>query len=157
MVLNRSKNTFSGTIFGLVLKATQILFPFFIRTFFIYTIGIEYLGLNGLFSSVLQLLNLAELGVSSALIFSMYKPIANNDEDKICALIKLYKNYYRIIGFIVLMIGIMLMPFLSFFVSGDVPPDINIRVIYLMSLCSTVISYFCVLHLSLSSIADRSS
>lgn len=58
----------------------------------IYLMGVEYLGLNSLFTSILQVLNLAELGVGSAMVYSMYKPIAENDKSTICALLKLYKN-----------------------------------------------------------------
>ena len=64
------------------------------RTAMIYLMGVEYLGLNSLFTSILQVLNLAELGVGSAMVYSMYKPIAENDKSTICALLKLYKKYY---------------------------------------------------------------
>lgn len=63
-------------------KSYALLAPFITRTLFIYTLGIEYLGLNGLFGSVLSVLNLAELGVGNAMIFSMYKAIAEDDEKK---------------------------------------------------------------------------
>ncbi len=142
MVINKTKNAISGTLFGIILKLIQIVFPFAIRTIFIKTLGVEYLGLNSLFTSILQVLNLAELGVSSALVFSMYKPIAEDDSETICALMNLYKKYYRIIGLVVLIAGLCVLPFLGFLISGDVPQDINLYIIYLMSLAATVLSYW---------------
>ena len=73
--------------------------------------GVEYVGLNSLFTSVLQVLNLAELGVGSAMVFSMYEPVSKNDSVTICALMKLYKIYYRIIGFVILVVGIIIMQY----------------------------------------------
>ena len=94
---SRTKNASRNIFFGVILKAYQILVPFFIRTAMIYLMGVEYLGLNSLFTSILQVLNLAELGVGSAMIYCMYRPIAENNGLKICSLLKLYKIYYRII------------------------------------------------------------
>ncbi|MBR4329805.1 MAG: polysaccharide biosynthesis protein, partial [Candidatus Riflebacteria bacterium] len=84
------------------------------------------MGLNSLFTSVLQVLNLTELGVSSALVYSMYKPIAEDNKEKICQLMNLYKYYYRIIGFIILCIGLILLPFIPNLIHGNIPSDINI-------------------------------
>lgn len=142
MQIDRKKNAVSGTFWGSIQKLITIFFPFITRTAFIYTLGVEYLGLSSLFSSILQVLNLAELGVSSALVFSMYKPIAEDDSYTICALMKLYKICYRVIGLIILAIGLVLTPFIPHLISGEVPADINIYIIYLMNLGSTVLSYW---------------
>ena len=88
MQKGRVKNVSRNMIFGGILKVYQIITPFIIRTIMIYSLGIEYVGLNSLFASVLQVLNLAELGVGSAMVFSMYEPIAQNDHITICALMK---------------------------------------------------------------------
>ena len=98
MRIERTKNAVRNMIFGSILKAYQILLPFIMRTAMIYFMGVQYLGLNSLFTSILQVLNLAELGVGSAMVFSMYKPIAEDDSTTICALMKLYKIYYRSSG-----------------------------------------------------------
>lgn len=90
--MNRTQNATRNIVFGVILKIYQILLPFIMRTAMIYLMGVEYLGLNSLFTSILQVLNLAELGVGSAMVYSMYKPIAENDKLTICALLKLYKN-----------------------------------------------------------------
>ena len=108
----------------------------------IYFMGVQYLGLNSLFSSILQVLNLAELGVGSAMVFSMYKPIVDDDKDTICALMKLYKVYYRFIGLIIAVIGLILLPFIPKLINGDVPNGINIYVLYLLNLGATVLSYW---------------
>ena len=96
MRIERSKNAARNIVFGVTMKLYQILIPFIMRTIIIYFLGMEYAGLNSLFSSVLQILNLAELGVGSAMIFSMYEPIAKDDKIQICALMRLYRIYYRI-------------------------------------------------------------
>ena len=112
------------------------------RTAMVYFMGIQYLGLNSLFTSVLQVLNLAELGVGSAMVFSMYKPIADDDKVTICALMKLYRVYYRAIGGVIAVVGIILTPFIPQLVNGEVPAGINIYILYLMNLGATVLSYW---------------
>ena len=120
----------------------QILIPFLMRTAMIYFMGVEYLGLNSLFSSVLQVLNLAELGVGSAMVYSMYKPIAEDDTEAICGLEKLYRKYYNWIGFVIAVIGGICTPFIPKLISGDVPSDINIYILYLLNLAATVLTYW---------------
>ena len=112
------------------------------RTAMIYLMGVQYLGLNSLFVSILQVLNLAELGVGSAMVYSMYKPIAEDDDITICALMKLYRIYYRAIGLIIAIVGGALTPFIPKLISGDVPAGINIYILYLLNLFSTVLSYW---------------
>ena len=89
MRIERRQNVRRNVLFGLTLKIYQVLVPFVMRTAIIYYMGVEYLGLSGLFVSILQILNMAELGVGSAMVFSMYEPIAKDETDKICALIHL--------------------------------------------------------------------
>ena len=108
MKVERTRNATRNAIFGVIYKIYVMLVPFVMRTLMIYIMGVNYLGLNSLFTSVLQMLNLAESGVGSAMVFSMYKPIAEGDGKKICALMRLYKIYYRVIGTIVLIGGIII-------------------------------------------------
>ena len=140
--IERTKNATRNIIFGVILKAYQIIVPFLMRTAMIYLMGVQYLGLNSLFTSILQVLNLAELGVGSAMIYSMYKPIAEDDNATICALMKLYKTYYRIIGLVIAVIGCALTPFIPKLISGDVPDNLNIYLLYLLNLGATVLSYW---------------
>ncbi|WP_028550878.1 lipopolysaccharide biosynthesis protein [Paenibacillus sp. UNC451MF] len=113
---------------------------FFSRTVFINTLGVEYLGLNGLFTNLLAMLSLAEAGIGSSIIYSLYKPVADNDYEKINVLMKLYKKAYTIIALVVLLLGLLLMPFLPYFIKDSSLQ--NIHVIYLLFLVNTVIPYF---------------
>lgn len=142
MKIKRTENATRSMIYGIFLKIYQIVVPFAMRTAIIYYLGVQYLGLNSLFTSVLQVLNLAELGVGSAMVFSMYKPIADDDEKMICALIHLYKVYYRVIGLIIAVIGLLLIPFIPKLITGSVPENINIYVLYLLNLTATVLTYW---------------
>ncbi|MBM6810018.1 polysaccharide biosynthesis protein [Faecalitalea cylindroides] len=142
MRIERTKNATRNIVFGTVLKLYQIILPFFMRTIMVYTLGVEYLGLNSLFTSILQVLNLAELGVGSAMVFSMYKPIVDEDKITICALMNLYKWYYRIIGGVVLVIGLILTPFIPNLINGEIPSDINVYILYLLNLFATVLTYW---------------
>ena len=130
MKIERMKNATRNIFFGIILRIYQILIPFLMRTAMIYFMGVQYLGLNSLFASILQVLNLAELGAGSAMIYSMYKPIAEDDNVTICALMRLYRSYYRVIGLVIAVIGFVLTPFIPKLISGDIPNGLNIYVLY---------------------------
>lgn len=142
MRIERTKNAARNIIFGSALKIYQILLPFIMRTIMIYFMGVEYLGLNSLFTSVLQVLNLAELGVGSAMVYSMYKPIAEDDTYRICALMRLYRTYYNVIGGVIAIVGLAITPFIPHLIKGDLPSDVNVFILYLMNLALTVLSYW---------------
>ena len=142
MKLNRKKNSIRNVTYGTIYRCVSIFGPFAVRTAMIYIMGNEYVGLNNLFASVLSFLSLAELGVGSALVFSMYKPIAEDDTDTINALYALYQKLYRIIGTIIFVLGISVVPILPKLVHKDLPPDVNLYVIYFAFLINTVLSYW---------------
>lgn len=142
MELDRTKNALRNIIWGVVEKITLLLLPFITRTVLIKILGAEYLGLNTLFVSILQVLSVSELGFGSAIVFSMYKPIAEDDNKTLCALLNLYKKIYHYVGSAILVMGIAIIPFLHLFVKGDVPADVNLYSLYLIFLLNTVISYF---------------
>ena len=127
---------------GVILKVITPLTSFVTRTALIYSLGNVYLGLNGLFTSMLQVLSLAELGFGSAMVFSMYKPIAQGDETTVNALLALYRRIYRIVGAVILGVGAALIPFLPRLIHGDVPAGLNLTVLYLIRLADTSVSYF---------------
>ena len=129
-------------IFGICLKAYQTMLPFVIRTVMIRYMGMEYTGIGSLFASILSVLNLAELGVGSAMVYSMYKPIAEGDDKTVCALLKLYKFYYRIIGMVICVAGIVILPFVPKLINGTVPDGLNVYILYLQYLAATVFSYW---------------
>lgn len=139
--LSRTKNAKKGIIAGFFNKIVTLLIPFIVRTVLIKEIGIEYAGLNSLFISILQVLNLAELGFSNAMVYSMYEPIANRNDEAICALLNFYRKVYKIIGLCVLGVGVILIPFLPHLINGTPPDGISIRVIYIAFLLNTSISY----------------
>lgn len=118
MKIERTKNATRNIGAGLINKFVVLLLPFFVRTAFIYNLGSEYLGLNSLFSSILSVLNVAELGFSSAIVFSMYDPIAKDDDDTICALLSYYRKIYKVVGSIILVGGVAILPFLTKLVNG---------------------------------------
>lgn len=140
--MGRTKNATRNIVFGLILRIYQILIPFLMRTAIIYLLGVEYLGLNSLFSSILQVLNLAELGVGAAMVYSMYKPIADRDEETICALLKLYKKYYFFIGLVIAIIGAILTPAIPRLINGEIPGGMNVYILYLLNLAATVMTYW---------------
>lgn len=142
MKFNRTTNASRNIVFGIFQRIYQVIIPFIMRTAMIYWLGAEYLGLDSLFVSVLSVLNLAELGVGSAMIYSMYKPVAEDDKARICALMKLYKRYYRLIGLVVLAAGLLVCPFIPRLISGDIPAELNVYVLFLLNLGATVLSYW---------------
>ena len=139
--MERTKNAIRNIIWGYVYKIITLFMPFIIRTLLIRILGSQYLGLNSLFISILDILNLAELGFGSAMAYSLYRPIAENKTDEICALLALYRKVYNAIGAFILGIGILIIPFLKNFIANDYPKDINIYVLYIYYLAYTVIGY----------------
>ena len=138
-----SKNSFTG----IIQKLVSLLLPFVVRTVLIKKLGIEYLGLNILFSSILQVLSLSELGFATAITFNLYKPIAENNHEKICALLNVIKKIYHIVGLVILVVGLAIMPFLPHLIEGSYPSDVNLYLLYLIFLFNTVISYFLSAHM----------
>lgn len=142
MRIQRTKNATRNIFWGILFRMVATLCPFIMRTVLLYTLGVEYLGLNSLFTSLLSFLSLAELGVGNAMVYAMYKPVAQDDDAAICALLKLYKKLYKIIGTIILVIGLMIFPFVEKLVHGSYPHDINPYILFALYLFNTVISYF---------------
>lgn len=141
MIISRTRNVKRNSFWGMVGRIIGLLLPFASKTVIIKALGADYLGLNGLFTSILTVLNLTELGVGSAIVYSMYKPIAEGDDDLVCALLNTYKKIYRVIGLSIIGIGFLLMPFLHYLIKGDVPANINLYVLYGLYILNTSISY----------------
>ena len=142
MKIERTKNTVRNILFGTIDRVVNILLPFVSRTAILYVLGAKYLGLGSLFSSILSFLSLAELGAGTAMVYSMYKPIANNDTKTINALLNLYRNFYRVIGVVIFGLGLCLMPFLRRLINDEIPPDINLYFLYLIYLFNAALSYW---------------
>ena len=139
---SRTKNTKRNIITSYIHIMLNYLFQFVSRSFILYYLGEQYLGLSSLFSSILQFLNMAELGFAGSIVYNMYKPLAENDVDTVCALLNYYKKIYRRIGTIILVVGMGILPLIPKLVHGSYPEDINIQVLYLIYLLNTGISYF---------------
>lgn len=140
-VFQRTRNAERNIITGIANKVLSILMPFAVRTVMIRCLGMEYLGLDNLFTSILQVLNLSELGLSSAVVYCMYKPVACGDTDAVNAIYAFIRKAYHIIGVIVLVVGFSLVPFLNFFISGTAPVGLNIYVVYCAYVLNSALSF----------------
>ena len=140
--MKRTQQALRNILWGLIEKTITILCPFVIRTIIIYKLGNEYLGLSSLFSSILQVLSLAELGFGDAIIFGMYKPISEHDNKKVGTYLNTFRKIYQLLGVVILTIGLMVLPFVKRLINGSYPDDINIYILYIIYLLNTVISYF---------------
>lgn len=149
----RIQNSLKNMFFGLSGQIISTVMGFIVRTVFVYTLGVEYLGVDGLFTSILTMLSLANLGFDTAMIYSLYKPLAENDTYYIQALMNLYQKAYRLIGIIVLIIGLSLLPFLPHMMNGNTTIK-NLNIIYLLFLINSASSYYFVYKQSII-IADQ--
>lgn len=139
---SRTKNTSRNIITGLLNRFSSIILTFINRTVILYLLGAEFTGLNSLFTSILGVLSIAELGFDVAIIQSMYRPVAENDEESVCELLTLYRRAYFIVGTVILGIGMALIPFLPLLINGEIPPTMNLYLLYILYLLNSVTSYF---------------
>lgn len=135
-----NKKTIRNSVGAVMANIVNIIISFLAQRIFLHILNAEYLGLNGLFSNIISMLAIFELGIGSAITFSLYKPIAENDKPTIKALMNFYKKAYRIIAIIVSTVGLAITPFLPFLIK-EVTIDINIYVVYLMFLTDVICSY----------------
>ena len=142
MKLDFKRNVRRNVLANALGSATRLAFPFLNRTLFLWVLGPAYLGLNGLFGSVLGVLMLAELGFGQAVVYSMYKPVADDDRALLCAYLKFYRTVYRCVGAAIFCVGLCLLPFIGRLVHGTVPPDVDLRLLFLIHLVNTAASYF---------------
>lgn len=139
--MSRLTNTIRNAAVGFGAQLIIVLLNFINRTFFIRYLGAEYLGLSGLFSNILSMLSLAELGIGVAISFSLYKPLQEQDIRKTKALMSFYQLAYNVIGVVILGLGLCLVPFLDHLIKNR--PDIPyFTLIYLLFLANSVVSYF---------------
>ena len=138
---SRLRNTISNLSSGLIFRLVSLLINFASRTVFIYVLGEGCLGLNGLFTTILSMFSLAELGIGQAITFYMYKPIAEQDIKRLSVLVSFYKFCYRIIGCVIAVIGILLIPFLPKLINLETDTGYNVILIYLLYLLNTVVTY----------------
>lgn len=139
---SRTKNVARNVAVSLMCQAFNVLIRFVGRTVFIYILGKEYLGVNGLFANIFTMLSFAELGIGGAMTYSMYKPLAEGDTEKLKSIMKLYRKAYFCVGATVIIAGLCISPFLRMIVGET--PDIpeNLYVVYVLFLLDAASSYF---------------
>ena len=136
----RTEKAMKNIAFNVSNQIITLILALISRRVFIKGFGIEFLGINGLFSDILSLLSMADLGFNTAMVFSFYKPLAENDNNKIAALIGFYKKIYTIIALLIALIGVAMIPFLPKLVKLDYEVP-HLSLYYVLSLSSVVASY----------------
>lgn len=139
---SRTKNSINNIKTGAIVQIINKLMVFAVRTVFIKMLNTDYLGVNGLFTNVLAILSFAELGIGTAIIFNMYKPVAEKNQEKIKSLMQLYKKSYNLIGIIVFVLGLFVIPFMDVVIKEKPNINENLILIYIMFLFNTAASYF---------------
>jgi len=139
---SRTQNSVNNTLWGAMFFVVKMLLQFVVRALFIRFLGNELLGLNGLFTNVLNMLSLAELGIGNAIVYSMYDPIAKGNIEKTKALLRVYRNIYIGIGSVVTVVGLALIPALPHLIKDVPDTPYNINVLYVIYLLHSVIGYF---------------
>lgn len=140
---SRGKNIVKASLISALCNVVNILMGFGYRAIFLYLLSVAYLGVNGLFSNILNLLSLAELGITSAITFHFYKPISENDIKKVGELMAFFKKVYRVIACVIALLGACIIPFIPLLIkdNSEVPNDINIYIVYVLFLMQTVSTY----------------
>ena len=142
MADSRTSNVVKNSSAGLLNKLIHIVVQFVMRTAFIHILGNEYTGISGLFTDILNVLSLMELGLDSSMVYALFKPIAQKDSRRITALMGFYRKAFTIIGITVLAAGVLCTPFLGHIVKGVPNIKEDIRGIFLMYVATSSFSYF---------------
>lgn len=137
----RTEKSVLNMLVGVIGQGLGIILSFVIRVVFTRYLGATYLGLNGLFTNILSVMSLVELGIGSAIIFSLYKPLAEEDKGQIIALMKVYKKFYTFVGVFIFVVGLLMSPFLSLFIK-DMPDIDHINFIFILYVANAALSYF---------------
>jgi O-antigen/teichoic acid export membrane protein len=136
----RAKTSFKNVVASTILNVVTILAGLIAQAIFVSHLGVTYLGVNSLFTNLISVLGVVEVGLGSAIIFSLYKPLAERDVERIKSLMAFYKSGYRIVAFIVLVLGLIMMPFLKSIV-GDASIDVSLQLIFGLFLADVIVSY----------------
>lgn len=149
MRASRTQKSAINTGVSFLSQLIVILLGFLSRRVLIYSVGVEYLGINGLMTNILTIFSLAESGIGMSIGYALYKPLADGDVETVKSLMRFFKRAYQILAGLTAVMGLAFFPFLHHFLTGEVPPDANI--IYLMFLFSSVVSYLWVYKTTLNS------
>ncbi len=137
----RTKNSVRNIFFSMIYYIIQMVLTFIVRVLFLRVFIVDFLGVNQLFSNILTILSVVESGFGSAVIFALYKPVAENDETKVRQLVRLYKKYYTIIGIVVGCLGIVIIPFLPYLINNFYEIDLNLYVMFGIFLATSLMTY----------------
>jgi O-antigen/teichoic acid export membrane protein len=137
---SRTSYTLKNLIANGINVLLTVTLAFVVRTVFINVLGKEYLGITGLFNNIFSILALAELGIGSAIAYKLYKPLAEHDHQRTRVLMKFYKKAYQIISLVILVLGLLTMPFLNFIIKDDVR-FVNIYIVYAIFLFQSISTY----------------
>lgn len=138
----RVEHTVRNILWTYVSALVGSIFPFVIRTSILHYLGMEYLGLNSIYTAILQVLNVSELGIGQAIGISMYKPAAEENTKEVNKLISLYARFYRLLGIGIGIVGVILIPFIPQILNGEYPKDVNVFLAYFIYLLQSVLGYF---------------
>lgn len=137
---SRTEYSVMNTTVAFAAQATAILMGFFTRVIFTRMLSEGYVGINGLFNDILNILSLSELGVGTAITYALYGPIAKKDIKKQQILMRMFRTFYRATAGVVLLVGLALLPFLDVLMKER--PDVDhLTLIYLLYLFKSVASY----------------
>ena len=138
--MSRVNNSLLNLKYSIINQIVIFVLNFVVRMIFVRILSAEYLGVNGLFNNIITVLSFAELGIGSAIVFSMYEPLLKNDIHMLKGLMNLYKKAYWIIGLVIIIVGALLTPFLEYFIK-EIPDIDNLSIIYLLFVFSSGITY----------------
>lgn len=142
MKINVIKNTKNGILFGLINKSILFLLPYFTQRIINFYLGSEYVGIKGVFSSVINIICISEMGFGAAIVYCMYEPIAKDDFELLGSLLNYLRKIYRIIGFLLLAFGVILSPFLTFLFKDNLECNVNIYLVFWLLLINSLFSYW---------------
>lgn len=134
------KNVLSNVKYGMLSQVTKIVLQFVTRKIFLYVLGVELLGVHSLFISIISMLTMTELGMGAAVAYSLYKPLAENNTQKVAGIMCLYRKIYRVIGAIILIIGCCLLPFIPNIVNTNVIIP-NLRLMFFIIVLKCALTY----------------
>lgn len=136
----RTERSIKNILAALLSYATTLIIGFLARSFFVQLLGSEYLGINSLFANIISVMSVVELGFGSAIIYNLYKPLSENDNEAVKSLMGFYKNVYRIIAIVVFGIGMTIMPFITTIVGKTSVSD-NLYIIFFFFVFDATASY----------------
>lgn len=137
----RTYNSIKNMIFSVISNAITIIVGFVVQKIFLDTLGTEYLGINSLYSNIISMLAIADLGIGTAIIYNLYEPVAHHKKEKIKSLMSFYKKTYYIISLVIFIIGLLIIPFLGFIVGKTTVPNLELIILFFLFLLDTVASY----------------